>query len=676
MSSPGRRRPGPHPDLAGQRCLVLGGSVFVGKPPGRPRSLERGAPGRRAQSRRHTRPRSPPASSTSPPTAPTPTRCAPRSPAATGTWCSTCRASSWRPAAPTSTACSTCSTVTSAATSTPARSWRTTSRGSACSPGPRTSRRTPTGRRATAASRRWPRRRCSPATPRRGSRRSVVRPAAIYGPDNNIFDMETPMFLRLLQRRPILVPHGGLVVGSYGHVDDLCDAMITIARAPRGRARRGVQHLRRQRRREPLHPHAGRRRRRRARRRARARRPAPRAARPRCAAGVRPPVQGAPPRDRSAPRRRGDWSVTGTALRPPLRPRAHLRVVPVAGLRPARRSTGRPGVEGQLGLRRRGRGGRADPAMADARAASLDDAELWRCVEATADAACAAGDRPTTRRGRAPPRCSSSASSATPRARPRRRHRGPHRGARHRARPRWPATSSSTGTATRTSSSVAAAAGRALAAAVGRDDDAAAEVRARAATDGGAPARRRAGRHVAADRCVPRRARRRGRRCVTRSRPGCASAAATTPRSSSCAASPPATRERCGSSRSIRRRPVRRPRRAGRRVRHVGRRRVRVHARRACARLPRRTGAVARADGRRHRPTVLRDGLRRRRRPPGATTARCRRSSPTDFVRRLDELHRTDWASQLAVATSTPPTPPTRRSTGGTGCTSARPVRS
>ncbi len=61
---------------------------------------------------------------------------------------------------------------------------------------------------------------------------AIVRPAAIYGPDNNIFDMETAMFLRLLQRRPILVPHGGLVVGSYGHVDDLCAAMITIAGHP------------------------------------------------------------------------------------------------------------------------------------------------------------------------------------------------------------------------------------------------------------------------------------------------------------------------------------------------------------------------------------------------------------------------------------------------------------
>ncbi len=61
---------------------------------------------------------------------------------------------------------------------------------------------------------------------------SIVRPAAIYGPENNIFDMETPMFLRLLQDRPILVPHGGLIVGSYGHVDDLCAAMLVMAEHP------------------------------------------------------------------------------------------------------------------------------------------------------------------------------------------------------------------------------------------------------------------------------------------------------------------------------------------------------------------------------------------------------------------------------------------------------------
>jgi nucleoside-diphosphate-sugar epimerase len=57
---------------------------------------------------------------------------------------------------------------------------------------------------------------------------SIVRPAAIYGPDNNIFDMETPMFLRLLRGLPILMPHGGLVAGSYGHVDDLCALMMTL----------------------------------------------------------------------------------------------------------------------------------------------------------------------------------------------------------------------------------------------------------------------------------------------------------------------------------------------------------------------------------------------------------------------------------------------------------------
>ena len=57
---------------------------------------------------------------------------------------------------------------------------------------------------------------------------SIVRPAAIYGPRNNIFDMETPMFLRLLQHRPVLLPHSGLVTASYGHVDDLAAAMVAM----------------------------------------------------------------------------------------------------------------------------------------------------------------------------------------------------------------------------------------------------------------------------------------------------------------------------------------------------------------------------------------------------------------------------------------------------------------
>ncbi len=92
-----------------------------------------------------------------------------------------------------------------------ARSWPTTSRWPGSSRGRRTCRRT---RRAPAtyggfkavAEQAMLERHAATGFPA-----SVVRPAAIYGPDNNIYDMETPMFLRLLQSRPILVPHGGLV---------------------------------------------------------------------------------------------------------------------------------------------------------------------------------------------------------------------------------------------------------------------------------------------------------------------------------------------------------------------------------------------------------------------------------------------------------------------------------
>ncbi|HLK79152.1 MAG TPA: NAD-dependent epimerase/dehydratase family protein [Streptosporangiaceae bacterium] len=62
---------------------------------------------------------------------------------------------------------------------------------------------------------------------------SIARPAAIYGPDNNILDMETAMFLRLRRELPVLLPHGGLVTGNYGHVDDLCALLLAMALAPR-----------------------------------------------------------------------------------------------------------------------------------------------------------------------------------------------------------------------------------------------------------------------------------------------------------------------------------------------------------------------------------------------------------------------------------------------------------
>lgn len=57
---------------------------------------------------------------------------------------------------------------------------------------------------------------------------TISRPAAIYGPHNNIYDMETPMFLRLQRGLPILVPHEGLVTASYGYVDDLCATLIAF----------------------------------------------------------------------------------------------------------------------------------------------------------------------------------------------------------------------------------------------------------------------------------------------------------------------------------------------------------------------------------------------------------------------------------------------------------------
>lgn len=64
---------------------------------------------------------------------------------------------------------------------------------------------------------------------------SIARPAAIYGPDNNIHDMETAMFLRLRRGLPILLPHEGLVTTSYGHVDDLCLNLREMAELPAAR---------------------------------------------------------------------------------------------------------------------------------------------------------------------------------------------------------------------------------------------------------------------------------------------------------------------------------------------------------------------------------------------------------------------------------------------------------
>ncbi len=67
---------------------------------------------------------------------------------------------------------------------------------------------------------------------RSGFAYTVVRPAAVYGPHNNIPDGEMAMFLRLMQRRPVLLPHDGLVCFPYGHVEDLARAMVLAAQSP------------------------------------------------------------------------------------------------------------------------------------------------------------------------------------------------------------------------------------------------------------------------------------------------------------------------------------------------------------------------------------------------------------------------------------------------------------
>lgn len=67
---------------------------------------------------------------------------------------------------------------------------------------------------------------------RSGFAYTVVRPAAVYGPHNNIPDGEMAMFQRLAQGRAALLPHDGLVCFPYGHVEDLARAMLLAASTP------------------------------------------------------------------------------------------------------------------------------------------------------------------------------------------------------------------------------------------------------------------------------------------------------------------------------------------------------------------------------------------------------------------------------------------------------------
>lgn len=66
----------------------------------------------------------------------------------------------------------------------------------------------------------------------RGFPATVGRPAAVYGPTNNIYDMEAAMFIRLRRGLPVLLPHQGLVATSYGHVDELCAGLLALGAHP------------------------------------------------------------------------------------------------------------------------------------------------------------------------------------------------------------------------------------------------------------------------------------------------------------------------------------------------------------------------------------------------------------------------------------------------------------
>lgn len=57
---------------------------------------------------------------------------------------------------------------------------------------------------------------------------TLVRPFYVYGPDNNL-DRESYIFARLIKGVPIVVPGKGKCKVQFGHIDDLCDAMMKMS---------------------------------------------------------------------------------------------------------------------------------------------------------------------------------------------------------------------------------------------------------------------------------------------------------------------------------------------------------------------------------------------------------------------------------------------------------------
>ena len=59
---------------------------------------------------------------------------------------------------------------------------------------------------------------------------TLVRPFYVYGPDNNL-DRESYVFTRLIKGTPIVVPGQGKCKIQFGHIDDLCDAIMEMSKS-------------------------------------------------------------------------------------------------------------------------------------------------------------------------------------------------------------------------------------------------------------------------------------------------------------------------------------------------------------------------------------------------------------------------------------------------------------
>lgn len=57
---------------------------------------------------------------------------------------------------------------------------------------------------------------------------TLVRPFYVYGADNNL-DRESYVFSRLIKGDPIVVPGMGRCKMQFGHIDDLCDAIMKMS---------------------------------------------------------------------------------------------------------------------------------------------------------------------------------------------------------------------------------------------------------------------------------------------------------------------------------------------------------------------------------------------------------------------------------------------------------------